>query len=578
MFRFPAEGKSDISLVLCGAAGQGVQTVEEILVESLKKAGFHVFASREYMSRVRGGNNSTEIRVSSERVRAFVDRIDILLPLNGGVRQNIRKRISSGTLILGDGEELRDEFAETEGTFQNVPLIEKGQESGGPVYTGVVAAGLISGLLGIDPDVPGGFLREKFSSKSDEVVNNNLSAIEKGMELARHFIGSGKILVEIPRKERPSGEIMINGSDAVSLGALAGGCDFISSYPMSPATGVLSFMARHARSAGVAVEQAEDEIAAINMALGASYGGARSMVSTSGGGLSLMSEGVSLAGITELPVVLHIGQRPGPATGMATRTEQADLNLAVFCGHGDIPRAVFAPGSIERAFSLSQVAFNLADEFQVPVFVLTDQYFLNSFYNAPIFDISGLRVERHLVEARPGYRRYEDAESGVSPRSVPGYGEELVGTDSHEHDEVGHVQEDSDLRTRMVDKRLRKRNGILEKVIPPVLAGPDHYRNLVVTWGSMYHIVEEALASAGLEDTAHLHYDQVYPLHPDTFTYLERAEKVVAVEGNATGQFADLVRRETGFLIEDRVLWYSGLQISVETVTERLLEKLRQEE
>ena len=575
MFRFPAEGNSDVSLVLCGAAGQGVQTVEEILVDSLRKSGFNVFASREYMSRVRGGSNSTEIRVSSERVRAFVDRIDILLPLNGGIRANIRGRISQETLILGDAEEIRDELSDSGGTFVHVPLMEKGREAGGPVFTGVVAAGLISGLLGIPPEIPERLLREKFSSKSEGVVTSNLSALEKGMGLFRELETSGRVSVEVRGRGKASGEMMINGSDAVSLGALAGGCDLISSYPMSPATGVLTFMARHSRSHGVAVEQAEDEIAAINIALGASYGGARAMVSTSGGGLSLMSEGVSLAGITEIPVVLHIGQRPGPATGMATRTEQGDLNLAVFCGHGDIPRAVLTPGSMERAFRLTFEAFNLADEFQVPVFILTDQYLLNSFYNVPSFDIKDLEVERHLVESGADYRRYEVTESGVSPRSVPGLGKGLVGTDSHEHDEVGHVQEDFELRPRMVDKRQRKRGCLLERVFEPVLSGPESYRNLVVTWGSMYHIVEEALQKARLDGTAHLHFDQVFPLHPGTAGHLEKAEKVIAVEGNATGQFADLIRRETGFLIEDRILCYSGLQVSVEKVAEKLLEMLR---
>lgn len=574
MFQFPSKGNSDLSLVLCGAAGQGVQTLEEILVDSFRKAGYHVFASREYMSRVRGGSNSTEIRISSGRVRALVDRIDILLPLNGGIRANIRKRISPGTLILGDAGEIKDELADTEGTFLNVPLMEKGQEAGGPVYTGIVAAGLLAGLLGVPSEIPAGLLRDRFLAKSEKIVNNNLSALEKGMDLFRELKTLKSASVDISRKKEAVGEMMMNGSDAVSLGALAGGCDFISSYPMSPATGVLTYLARHARTHAVAVEQAEDEIAAINMALGAAYGGARSMVSTSGGGLSLMGEGVSLAGITELPIVLHIGQRPGPATGMATRTEQGDLNLAIYSGHGDVPRAVFAPGSLEKAFRLTFKAFNLADEFQIPVFILTDQYFLNSFYNVPVFDTSGLKAQRFLVESDTGYRRYEVTESGVSPRSVPGFGKGIVGTDSHEHDEVGHVQEDFELRRRMVDKRLRKRKGIAERVIEPTMSGPNDYRNLVVTWGSLYHIVEEALEKAGLEETAHLHFDQVFPLHRGTRLYLEKARRVVAIEGNATGQFADLIRKETGFLIEDRILWYSGLQVPVETVVEKLLELL----
>lgn len=574
MFRFPAKGNRDISLVLCGAAGQGVQTVEEILVDSIRMAGYNVFASREYMSRVRGGNNSTELRISSGRVNAFVDRMDILLPLNGGIRPNIRKRITSETLVIGDVEELKDEFRDPGVNFLNVPLMENGKEAGGEVYTGVVAAGLILELLGVPLDFPGSFIEKKFSTRDQDIVEKNRIALEKGAALASVFHDSGEIIVDIPGAEPDPEEIVLNGSDAVALGALAGGCDFISSYPMSPATGVLTFLAKHAREFGVAVEQAEDEIAAINMAIGASYGGARSIVSTSGGGLSLMSEGVSLAGITEVPVVLHIGQRPGPATGMATRTEQGDLDLAVFCGHGDVPRIVFAPGSLEQAFLLTMEAFNLAAEFQIPVFILTDQYFLNSYYNTPSFDISGFSVERHLVEAVPGYRRYDDTPGGVSPRSVPGFGDELVGSDSHEHDETGHVQEDFDLRPRMVDKRLRKMKGILEKSKKPLFEGPDDHKNLVVSWGSTYHIVAEALETSGLKDTAHLHFDQVFPLHPDTAGYLQKAEKVVAVEGNATGQLADLIRMQTGFLIQERILSYSGLQMSVETVSEGLRQRL----
>ncbi len=575
MFHFPAKGIKDISLVLCGAAGQGVQTVEEILVDSLKMAGYNVFASREYMSRVRGGSNSTELRISSGPVNAFVDRMDILLPLNGGIRPNIRKRITRETLVIGDVEELKDEFKDPGVNFMNVPLMKSGREAGGALYIGVVAAGMISELLGVPLDLPGSYIAEKFSSKDHDVVEKNMIALRKGVAIARVFLDSGEIIVDIPRAEPDPGEIVINGSDAVALGALAGGCDFIASYPMSPATGVLTFMAKHAHEFGVAVEQAEDEIAAINMAIGASYGGARSIVSTSGGGLSLMSEGISLAGITEVPVVLHIGQRPGPATGMATRTEQGDLDLAVFCGHGDVPRVVFAPGSLEQAFSLTREAFNLAAEFQIPVFILTDQYFLNSYYNTPRFEISGFSVERHLVEAVPGYRRYEDTPGGVSPRSVPGYGEELVGSDSHEHDEIGHAQENFDLRPRMVDKRLRKMKGILEKSKKPLFEGPDDHKNLVVSWGSTYHIVAEALAKCGLKDTAHLHFDQVFPLHPDTAGYLHKAEKVVAVEGNATGQLADLIRMQTGFHIQERILSYSGLQMSVETVSEGLRQRLK---
>lgn len=571
----PRKSHQDVSLVLCGAAGQGVQTIEEILVKSLHDGGFHVFASREYMSRVRGGNNSTEIRVSREPVNAFVDRIDLLLPLNQGVRQNIRERITGETVIIGDKEELGDELTDTAGEFIDVDLLEKGRNIGGKVYAGVVAAGIAASLFGIDRSVLYGFFEKRFEGR-EEILEKNKKAVDVGYEIGEKMRKDGSLDISLQEKGDSAGSVVMNGTDAVSLGAVAGGCDFVTSYPMSPATGVLTFMAKQSHRFEIAVEQAEDEIAAINLALGAAYGGARAMATTSGGGLALMSEGVSLSGITELPVVLHIGQRPGPATGMATRTEQADLEFALHAGHGEFPRAIFTPGSLEDAFYLAQQAFNLAAKYQTPVFVLTDQYFLNSYYDVVPFDTKGLVIEKHLVESTEEYQRYVITEDGISPRSVPGYGKGMVGTDSHEHDADGHAQEDFHLRKAMVEKRLRKMKGLQEEAVPPKLIGSEEYDNLVVAWGSTRHIVEEAVNTLGRNDTAVLHFSQVFPLPAVTVDHLKKAKKVIDVEGNATGQLAGLIRRETGFEIKDMILHYTGLQMSVETVADELRKRLPQ--
>lgn len=573
MNALPREGFRDVSLVLCGAAGQGVQTIEEILVKSLHEGGFHVFASREYMSRVRGGNNSTEIRVSEDPVNAFVDRIDLLLPLNRGVRQNIRERITEGTIILGDKEELGDELSNTAGRFIDVDLLEKGRAIGGKVYAGVVAAGIVASLFGIDRSILYGFFEKRFADR-EEIFEKNKQAVDAGYDVGVRMKEKDSLEITLHGREGGRGTVVLNGTDAVSLGAVAGGCDFVTSYPMSPATGVLTFMAKHSHRFGIAVEQAEDEIAAINLALGASFGGARPLATTSGGGLALMSEGVSLSGITELPVVVHVGQRPGPATGMATRTEQADLSFALNAGHGEFPKAVFAPGTLEEAFYLCHRAFNLAAKYQIPVLVLTDQYFLNSYYDVHPFDTKGLSVEKHITESAEDYRRYVITGDGVSPRSVPGYGKGMVGTDSHEHDADGHVQEDFHLRKAMVEKRLGKMRGIGEEAVPPTLTGPEEFENLVVCWGSTRYIVEEAVARLERDDTAVLHFAQVYPLPKETEGYLKQAKTVIAVEGNATGQLAGLIRRETGFGITGRILHYTGLQMSVESVTEGLRQRL----
>lgn len=568
MTRFPRHGE-DISVVICGAAGQGIQTVEDLLVHVLRGEGYHVFGSREYMSRVRGGSNSTEIRVSSRPVRALVDRIDLLIPLNGGVRANIRERIDEGTIIIGDGEELGTEFAGYENQFLNAPVLEGARQVGGKVYASVIAAGILAGLFGVSTEPVESYFVKRFGSKGEKVVAQNRDALNRGLTMARDLLERKRFSIEV-KPHRGEKRIAVNGNDAVCIGALAGGCDMVTAYPMSPAAGVLSFMAQKARDFGIVVEQIEDEIAAINWAVGGAYAGARPLVTTSGGGFALMTEGLSLAGVMEAPVVIHLAQRPGPATGMATRTEQADLELALYGGHGEFPRMLFAPGTLEEAFSLTRRAFDLASRFQSPAIVLTDQYFVNSFYDLPPFEVGDRAPEKYLVEAGPDYRRYEESPDGISPRAVPGWGEGLVGADSHEHDEVGHVYEDFRLRTRMNDKRLRKFEAILADALAPTLVGPADYEDLVLCWGSTRLIVEEALAERNRPGLAMLHFSQVWPLHPSTAGLLGKARRLATVEGNATAQLARLIRRETGIEIKERLLNYSGLQFSVERVRDGL--------
>jgi 2-oxoglutarate ferredoxin oxidoreductase subunit alpha len=354
------------------------------------------------------------------------------------------------------------------------------------------------------------------------------------------------------------------------MGAIAGGCNFIAAYPMSPSTGVLVFLAKHASQFGLIAEQAEDEIAAINMALGAWYAGARAMVSTSGGGFALMTEGVSLAGMLESPIVIHLAQRPGPATGLPTRTEQGDLELALYAGHGEFPRIILAPGRIEDAFFLTQKAFNLADKYQVPVFVLTDQYFMDSYYNMPSLDLSHARIEKHVVKTTKEYRRYELTANGISPRGIPGFGEGLVSVDSDEHDTEGHITEDLDLRTKMVDKRLTKAEVMASDAIPPELVGPKDYKTVIVGWGSTHNVINEAMQNLGRDDVAFLHFKQVYPLPKETPDFLSKAERTVIIENNATCQFGKLIKLNTGIDIENRILKYNGLSFSVKEVTEKL--------
>ncbi|UCC23626.1 MAG: 2-oxoacid:acceptor oxidoreductase subunit alpha, partial [Planctomycetota bacterium] len=531
------EVRDDVSIVLCGEAGQGIQTVEYLLTRIFKLAGYNVFATKEYMSRIRGGMNSTEIRVSQRRARAVVDRIDILVALNAGAVRHVEKRLSSKTIVLAEKRELGEEFGRRPYKFIDVPFTETASRIGNKIYSNVVAVGTICGVFGVQLAVVTACVKRFFSAKTKDVVQKNTKAVRAGYVLGNGLLNLAGIKVDVGSDSSIKEELLLSGAEAVSLGAIAGGCNFVSSYPMSPSTAVLVFLAGRGRDFGIIAEQAEDEIAAMNMAIGAWYAGARAMVTTSGGGFALMTEGLSLAGILESPIVIHLGQRPGPATGLPTRTEQADLELALYAGHGEFPRIILAPGSIEDAFYLTQRAFNLASQYQVPVFVLTDQYFLDSYYNTASLELSGLEIDQHVVKTAEGYNRYELTDDGISPRGVPGFGEGLVAVDSDEHDIEGHITEDLDLRVAMVDKRLKKMDLIKTEAIEPELIGPEDYKTLVVCWGSTYHVVSEAIKSLGSDDVSLLHFRQVYPLHESAAEYLKRARELVLIEGNATSQF-----------------------------------------
>jgi 2-oxoglutarate ferredoxin oxidoreductase subunit alpha len=283
-----------------------------------------------------------------------------------------------------------------------------------------------------------------------------------------------------------------------------------------------------------------------------------------------MCESVSLAGMLETPVVVHVGQRPGPATGLPTRTEQADLDLVLYAGHGEFPRAIFAPGTLQGAIDAMRKAFDIADKYQVPAFVLTDQFFLDSSMASPAFDTAASSDEKHVVETAAGYKRYARTENGVSPRGIPGNGAGIVCVDSDEHTEEGYITEDLDLRTRMVDKRLAKRALLEEDILPPKLLGPSGFKTIVVCWGSNFACVKEAVGLIGRNDVAMLHISQVYPLHLMVTAQVGKAQKVIVVENNATGQFARLLTRETGITVHENILKYNGMPFSVEELVTRI--------
>lgn len=557
----------DVSIVICGEAGQGIQTVEEILVQAVKLGGYHVFSSKEYMSRIRGGENSTEIRVSSNRVIAYVDRIDILIAISKGAIDHLEERISKDTLIIGDEKTLAE--VERRNVIK-IPFLKMAAEIGGPIFANIIAAGALCKVLNVDKEIFEECIRAMFTRKGEEILQKDLKAGEEGYKVGEGLIKSEKFNIEIKKDPEIRDELLLNGTDIVGMGCIAGGCKFMSSYPMTPSTPLQNFIAGNSTEFGMIFEQAEDEIAAINMGLGSSYAGARSLVATSGSGFALMSEAVGLSGMIETPIVIYLAQRPGPAVGLPTRTAQEDLKMALYSAPGETPKAIFAPGKFEDAFYLACHAFNLADKYQIPVFMLSDQYFADIYYNLPDIDLNEVKFQKYIIKTYDNYRRYEITEDGISPRGIPGYGDGLVIVDSDEHDEEGHITEDLHLRNKMVEKRLKKLEGIKKDVIPPELVGNENYKFLVIGWGSTYGAIKEALDILKSEDIAFLYFKQVYPLHERTLDYLEKAEKTIIFENNATSQFKNLIKQDAGFEIHKEALKYNGMPFSVEEVTEYL--------
>jgi 2-oxoglutarate ferredoxin oxidoreductase subunit alpha len=559
----------DISMVFGGEAGQGLQTVTETLLRVLKKSGYNVFSCSEYMSRIRGGCNTTEIRITDKNRTAYLGRIDILFVLSPLAVEHLRDRINSETLIFAEKEPFSEPWTEN---CIDIPLTKIALETGSAVFSNTVAAGVVLGIFGTPIELLTDYLCEQFAGKGEDIVSKNCAAARLGYDFGRQTAADKAIVLPSSAAAESSGRLLMDGNAALGIGAIAAGCNFISSYPMSPGTGLLTFLAAKAQAFGVVVDQAEDEIAAINGGLGASYAGARAVVSTSGGGFDLMQEGVSLAGMIETPLVIHIGQRPGPATGMPTRTEQGDLNLALHAGHGDFARAIFAPGTLEELTEAMPHAFDLANHFQIPVFVLTDQYLLDAVTTINAEHIKRTSVESSIIKTNDTYQRFALTDDGLSPRGVPGYGEGLVRVDSDEHDENGLITESFEIRRRMVEKRLKRMHSLRDAALMPSIIGNiDVAETLAIAWGSNRGVLEEALDTIGNKKLAGIHFSQLFPLNPAIASLLEN-RKLVVIENNATGQFADLLSLETTRIISHRILKATGEPFTVEEIVAALNE------
>ena len=557
-------GKTDLNVLIGGEAGQGLVTIGDLLAKSLVRAGYSIVVTQSYHSRIRGGHNTYALRVSSKGIVAPRESVDLLIALNEETVNLHQAEVVDGGLILAD---------EAHGTggqgFLLVPYMQLSEER----FANVAALGIVSLLLGLDRELVAQTLYDVFGKKDPGVAEKNRQTLAD----AHNWCEQQELsFPRLPPVADPGRRLVMHGNEAIAMGALSAGVKFCFFYPMTPATSIALNLAAQAARMGLIVEQAEDEIAAINMAIGASFAGVPTIVPTSGGGFALMTEAVSLAGMSETPVVIVVAQRPGPATGLPTRTEQADLEFVLHSGHGEFPRAIFSPGTVEECFWLTRKAFEIAAKFQGPTFILTDQFLADSYRAVIPFDLDTLKPIDPGVETDASdlpYRRYTTTTSGISPRLVPGMTKHLVVAGSDEHPVDGHLTEDLNIRKQMVEKRLRKGQGIINEVIPPELKGDERPDLLLVTWGSSIGSVLEAAVKLRNKSTrvATLHFSQVWPLVPDQFLgHLETAAEVICVEGNAFGQLARLIRRETGFNSHRRVLRYDGLPITPEYIIREL--------
>ena len=575
----------DYTIKIGGEAGQGIQTVGGTLAKVFARSGYHVFTHQDYESRVRGGHNFYQIRLSDSPVMSSRDRVDIIVALDSESIVLYEKELSDIGLVIYDAASLK--LKHDIPHFLDIPFSGLAVEHGGnKIMANTVAVGSVLGMLGMDLTILDTIIKEAFKKKGDEIITGNIHAAKAGRDFAAANCKQCAFIVSDGGNTPPPPNMLIAGNDAIGLGAVASGVKFYSAYPMTPATGIMNYIAGKEEEYGIIVEQAEDEIAAINMALGASFAGVRSMTGTSGGGFALMVEGLSLAGITETPVVIALAQRPGPATGLPTRTEQADLLFALYSTHGEFPRVIFAPGTPEQAFYLTNKAFGIAEKYQIPVIIMTDQYLADSQWTFDKFDTarvhySDQRLRGDALKNLSEYKRHAFTESGVTPLGVPGESMHLIVTDSDEHNEEGHMIEDGETRIKMIDKRLfRKLPHIKEDIAPPFFYGSENPEIVLAGWGSTYGLLKEAVDLLSKDrSAAMLHFSEIYPF-PETekFDYLSilrNARAAVCIENNATSQFAQLMRTETGYEFNMRINRYDGRPFTLDSLTGEIDAKLK---
>lgn len=585
---------NNLTFKMGGEAGQGVESSGAGFTKAIARTGLFVYGLQDYMSRIRGGHNFFQIRVSERDIQATEPVVHVLMPLDvETVNEHLHEMAPGGAVIMDSPLKVDDSTLTARGVKpMRLPLTriaqQKGTEKGLSLVTSklmmntaslAVAAGITEmPFENIERVIVENFGGRKGSAIAEANVAVARAAYEEG---SREFAGDFQWKIR-PIEAKP--RMLINGNQAIAFGAAAAGCRWISMYPMTPATSITEWLAAHHRKLGIVVKECEDEITAILMAIGAAHTGVRAMTATSGGGFSLMVEAVGLAAITETPLVVVLAQRGGPSTGLPTRTEQSDLQFVLHCSQGEFPRIVLTPGTIEECFLAGWRAFNLAEKYQTPVFILTDmnQSTVVRSIDPERFDLDAVAIDRgdlltdqQLEALVDPYLRHRITESGISPRALPGHPHAVVLTTSDEHYENGQAVEEAAARLAQMDKRMRKLEAATRDIRDPVLEGPADADLTLVGWGSTYGPIHEArllLQTDGLR-VSHLHYHEVWPFPvAQTEEILGNGQRLVDVENNYTGQLALVIRMMTGIPIPHRVRKYDGRPFTGAEIAQKVRE------
>jgi 2-oxoglutarate ferredoxin oxidoreductase subunit alpha len=576
--------RQSFAVAIGGAAGQGVATPGDIFAKIFSRRGLHLNAYNAYQSIIRGGHTFLTVRTGPDPITNMGDRLDLLIPLNQDTMDRHLGLLASGAACLYNADQIKPGTAAAGVQLCPIPVSKLADITRNKVAQNTLAMGAALSMMGVGFPALESVIAEQFRKKEKSITDENVSVARAGYDYAT--ANFKPFAWPLPMTENKYA--VLSGNSALAMGGAAAGVKFYCAYPMSPSTGVLHWMADHARKAGIVVRQVEDEIGVINMAIGAAHAGVRSMCATSGGGFALMSEGLGLSAQAEIPFVVIDCQRAGPSTGVPTKTEQGDLWQMLGAAFGDYPRIIAAPLDIGDCFTLIPEIFNLADRFQVPGIVLCDLLLSEGRLSV---DPKVLNFQPHIdrgelitsngVETHEEYKRYLITESGVSPRVIPGVPGYTHTVSSDEHDENGVLISDeytnATKRRAMMEKRMRKVAGIESSVSKPELIGPRDADVTLVGWGSTYGVIEEArelLADQGISANQ-LQIRWLVPLHGDAIVeILKGSRHTIIVENNFSGQFARYLRSETSFVPNGNIRKYDGEPFMPHHIVEAVKEQL----